>query len=180
MKKKGFTLVELVVAMAILVIFMSLVLTLFISQSNHFNSIKNQKDVQNETRMVLVAIEDDFKVAKNREINIEYSPSKKILYKYEVKVSEDVTEYYGYVYDSFYRSVKKHRLSFDGTNYKIREELANLSENVETITIEQLTELPEGSTQTKDVEYKIDVKISRNDTKFEEKNEDTSIIITRN
>lgn len=179
-KKKGFTLIELVVVIAIAVIFMGLVLSLFLSQNKSFNLVQDSTELQNETRLVLTNLEDDIKVAENREINITMSPVELILYKYEKKISPTATELYGYIYNSTDKTIKKCRLSLVSGTYVIASEMATLTSNVKVVDISlEKDEDPVGDSRG-DI-YKIDLHLVKKEgTQYEESNKETTKITTRN
>lgn len=175
--RKGFTLIELVVVMAIVVIFMGIVLTLFLSQNKNFNFVQDSTELQNETRSVLSSMEYDIKVAKNREYNIDISSNERILYKFEVG-SAGATEYYGYVYNKSDKSIQKCRISPDGSSYLINSVMATLTENVENIDVSFKDVNTSG---TKGDKYDIYLKLSKKKgTQYEETNEEKITVTTRN
>lgn len=183
-KKKGFTLVELVVVMAILVIFSGLVLSLFLSQNKNFNSVQNSTELQNEARLVLTNMEDDIKVAQARKINAGACGTGQMLYQYELKVS-GVTEHYAYIYDVSDpedRTIKKCKIIPSGGGFAVSQEMATLSNSVKNVQINQVEDVSTTDpTKTKGDVYEIKLELVKKEgTQYEEKLELSTRVTTRN
>lgn len=138
-RKRGFTLIELVVVMALITIFGLAVMALFIGQSENFNYVQSSTNIQKEATVLLESLENDIRVAKNRQFNahsvtvdsLTYmaTTNQKILYKFTEKVTPTDTEQtYAYIYDTSKGTIKKVKLVASGTNVVV-EEIATLTES---------------------------------------------------
>lgn len=61
-KKSGFTLIELMAVMAILVIISTLIFSLFLSSNKLFSRTHNQSKLQDEVRLIASQIEEDIRI----------------------------------------------------------------------------------------------------------------------
>lgn len=178
-KKKGFTLIELVVVIAIVLIFMGLVLSLFLSQNKNFTQVQDSTSLQNETRLVLTNMEDDFKVAKNRKINSGTCGTGQILYQYELK-NGAVTEYYGYIYYPSEKTIKKCKLTLSSGAYTVSSVMATLTTNVKSVTVQlKKDEAPAGNSKGDIYEISLELVIKPG-TQYEESNKEITRVTTRN
>lgn len=121
-KKKAFTLVELVVVMAIVVIFGGMVMTLFLSQNRNFNYVQDSTIIQNDARLILTTLEDDIRIVKD---GVREFPSESMIYRFK----ETTGDIYAYIYDKTNHTLKKCKM--DNSNPDVIEsEVLTLSKNV--------------------------------------------------
>ena len=134
-KKRGLTLVELVVVIALVTIVGGMIMTLFLSQNESMNYVHDSTAIQDDARTILNSLENDIRVAKNRNFPARTGATKDMLYSYEVKVSDTQTDKFAYFLDSSTHSVVKAKMNASGTY----EDIASLSRYVKSISITQDT-----------------------------------------
>lgn len=146
-KKKGLTLVELVVVMALVTIVGGMIMTLFLSQNENMRYVNDSTAIQDEARTILSALENDIRVAKNRDFSIITSGNRDMIYSYEV----DATNKFAYYYDKATKSIVKAKHEASGYS-----DVVSISKSVKSITIDKDTSVA-GSNEV----YKIVLKMEK-------------------
>ncbi|MEG0297727.1 MAG: prepilin-type N-terminal cleavage/methylation domain-containing protein [Clostridium sp.] len=147
-KKRGFTLVELVVVIAIVVIFGGMVMTLYLSQNKSMNYVQDSTVLQDQARLAFSAMESDIRVAKDRDFTITPIPGQgDSIYKCENSADDIIS----YVYNSTDKTLKKCKL--DASN-NLDSEIATVATNVENIDIVEDTSVT-GDNKVYSIELKM-------------------------
>lgn len=132
-KKKGLTLVELVVVMAIMAIFGGAVMTLFLSQNKSLTYVQDSTILQNEARLVLNSLEEDIRVAKDRKINATsistvggntYTPTtgQIVIYAFNETLTGEVNpKTFAYICDTTKGEIKKYEVADTGSVATLKE-----------------------------------------------------------
>lgn len=148
-KKKGVTLIELVVVIALVTIVGGMIMTLFLSQNKSMNYVKNSTALQDEARIILSTLENDIRVAKNRDFSVRTEGDREMIYSYEV----DSSNRFAYYYDTTKKSVVKAK--HNGTSY---DDIVSISDSVESIIIIEDTSIT-GSNKV----YSIEINMKKNE-----------------
>lgn len=187
MKKRGLTLIELIAVMAMTAIVGLAIMSLFISQYRLFNRVNNETIIQDEARLILTAIEDDFKLGRNTIISTTASKNVTIgSNNYLVPLLDGVSGIvvYGYskneknstgsivvkdfAYILYGKTLVRTNGVTPGTNL-VKD--VNLSKNVKLINISKET----GTAVPPSIKYKIKIELE----KGTEKQEFNSVMVKR-
>lgn len=113
--RKGFTLIEILIAVAIMSIIVSLIMSVFITNLKNYKTLKNQSELQFQSQFILNFISDKVMESKNVAL-IKSCTTSVINSEKEHTISKISLEYKNDSNNCYIFEVKNHKIFYDNTN----------------------------------------------------------------